>query len=285
MSLPKFGICSPQRIFQKGFLKPVSLGVVSDKNGFNPEAEVNEIVESNIKIIKWIRLPKRFSEKEVIDFLEKMIRDDIKGSKHHQQGVELVKYAKDFHKYFTKYYSKVFDFHEKQNDETRKFLFNLSHMFLRSDFPPSFVRTFSFSLLTDIRFNNVYDAMIRHEKLSVINYRNNNVKFKRICDDHNKWVSPLVDIGENIWNKRIGLLWHIEFCNSKSLKEVFKPKDFKLNSIDHEFFFKTVNEIQKETEQLRRMAANLDKRAFATIDKGDEATKNMFNHVVNILAS
>jgi hypothetical protein len=103
MSFPKFGICSPPRIFQKGFLKPVSLGVVSEKNEFNPESEVNEIVESNIKIVKWIRLPKRYSEKEVIGFLEKMIRDDIKGNKYHQQGLELVKYAKDFRKYFAKY--------------------------------------------------------------------------------------------------------------------------------------------------------------------------------------
>jgi hypothetical protein len=127
--------------------------------------------------------------------------------------------------------------------------------------------------------------MIQHEKLSLMKYRNNDVKFKRMCNNHNKWVKPLVDVGEKIGNKRIGLLWHIEFCNSKGLKEVFKPKDFKLSPIDHDFFFQTLTEIQNETEQLRKMAANLDKRAFGTIQRGDEVTTNMFNHVVNILAS
>ena len=171
---------SGEKIFRNDVFKPISLSLLPEKPDMRiEEADIASVVEDNIRILNSIRIPDRFDSKTLASFLEKMIREDLEKDPLHKEAVELNKYAKDFHTYMREYFNKVFDFQKKLKEDLFKYVFAASNFYLRSDFPPSFARTLTFSLLTECRFIDIYDEMIRRERIQLITNYNNRKRFER----------------------------------------------------------------------------------------------------------
>lgn len=279
-------VISGERIFRNDVFKPISLSLLTEK----PDKQVGEtdiasIVDANIKILDSIRIPDRFDRRTLAGFLEKTVREDLEKDSLHKEAVELNKYAKDFHTYMRKYFDKVFDFQGKLKEDLLKHVFATSNVYLRSDFPPSFARTLSFSLLTECRFIDIFDMMIRHERVDLIANYNNRKRFERICNVHNNWTDPLDSVMDKIIEMRIGLIWYVDFAHSKTLDEIFKPKNFKKSLIDEEYFFGVLVNIQRETGQFRRALANLSKKTFTIFPSRKDPTVDMLCSVMETMSS
>ena len=65
-------------------------------------------------------------------------------------------------------------------------------MFLNSDLPLSFINVVSDSLLAEIDCIDIFDREIKREWLDLIKYRSNVTKFKRVCENHNRWVDAFI---------------------------------------------------------------------------------------------
>jgi len=280
------GVISGEKVFRNDVFKPISLDLLKQKPDVQiEETDIESVVNDNIRILDLIRLPERFDRKAIVTFLEDLIRKDFENDPLHKQAVELDKYAKDFHRYMQRYFDKIFDYHNKLKEDLLGYVFGASNFYLKSDFPPSFARTLTFSLLTECRFIDLYNRKIRRERLALITNYNNRTKFKRVCDIHNSWVDPLSSAIERITEMRVGLIWYVDFTHSKTLEEIFKPKKLKKSLLDEEYFFGMLVNIQRETYQFRRALVNLSKETFSTFPSREDPTVNMLCSVMETMSS
>jgi len=280
------GVISAEKIFRNDVFKPVSLGFLTQKPDIQiEETDIAAVVEDNIRILDSIRLPSHFDRETLANFLERIIKEDLEKDPLHKQSAELNKYAKDFRNHMRQYFDRIFDFHEKLKGDISKYVFATSNIFLKSDFPPSFARTLTFSLLTECRFIDIYDLTIRREHLALITNYNDLKKFKRLCDAHNRWVEPFDSAINKIIETRIGLIWYADFTHSKTLEEIFKPKAFKKSLLDEEYFFGMLVDLQRQTDQFRRALTTLSKETFAISPSREDPTVDMLCSIMETMGS
>jgi len=266
MSPANLGAISTEKIFRNDVFKPVSLGFLKKEPDIQTkareQADIASIVEDNLRILDSIRLPSHFDRETLAEFLERTIREDLEKDPLHKESVELDKYAKDFRKYMQQYFARIFEFHEKLKEDKLKYVFAASNIFLKSNFPPSFARTLTISILTECRFIDIYNMKMRRERLAFINYYNDRKKFNRLCDAHNHWVNPFDSAINKTDEIRVGLIWYVDFTHSKTLEEIFKPKALDKSLLQDEYFFGTLIELQRQTDQFRQALTDLSKENF-----------------------
>jgi len=280
------GAISTEKILRNDVLKPVSLGLLRQKPSIQTEKnDIESVVEENIRMLDSIRLPTHFERETLANFLEKMIRKDLAKDPLHKQAVELNKYAKDFRTYMRQYFDKIFGFNSRWKEDLLKHVFATSHIYLKSDFPPSFARTLTFSLLTECRFFDIYNMKIRREHLALMTYYNNARKFNRLCDNHNLWVDPLDSAINKMDEMRIGLIWYVDFIHSKTLEEIFEPKVLKKSLLDEEYFFGMLVGLQQQTYRFRQALTNLSKETFAISISRKDPTVDMLCGIMETMGS
>lgn len=277
---------SAERIFRNDVFKPVSLGLLTQKPDIKiEETDIAPVIEDNVRILDSIRLPSHFDRNTLAKFLDQLIRKELEKDTLHKQAVQLNKYAKDFRTYMRQYFDRIFDFHENLKKDLVNNVFGASHSYLKSDFPPSFARTFTFSLLTECRFIDIFNMRIRRERLALRTYYNNRKKFRNLCDAHNIWVDPLDSLISKIDETRVGLIWYVEFTHSKTLEEIFKPKPLKKSLLDEEYFFGMLVSLQQQTYQFRQELTKLSKETFAISTSRKNSTVDMLCSIMETMAS
>jgi len=286
MLSPSFGAISTEKILRNDVFQPVSLGIEREKLEKSiDKTEISSIINDNLKILHSIKVPNHFNQEILASFLEKMIKKEIEKDLLHKQAVELNKYANDFRTYMHQYFDKIFKYHEQLKEDLVRQVFVTSNEYIKSDLPASFARTLTLSLFTECKFVDIYNAKIRRERLSLITYYNDHQKFKRVVDNHNAWVDPLDSMLTNIDETRIGILWYVDFSNSQTIEEIFKPKILKKSLLDEEYFFEALIDLQRNTDQMRKALASLSRETFAVSPSRDDSTVDMLCSVMEILGS
>jgi len=280
-----FGAISTEKIVRSDLLKPVSFGILQKKSEIKIDeaAEIASVIEENMKLLDTIKIPDHFDRETLRKFFELKIKKNLEEDPLHKQSVRLGKYAEDFRHYMRRYFDEIFDFHEKLKKDRFDYVFAASNLYLRSDFPPSFERTLTLSLLSECRFIDIYDTRLRHEYLGFVTAYNDHKKFERLCDAHNQWGDPIESMIDNIDKTRVGLVWYVEFTQSEKLEDIFKPKTLRGSLLDQEYFFGVLVDLQKQTEQFRRELVRLGKEAFIISPSREDPTVDMFCGIMDAM--
>ena len=286
MLSPPFGAIPTGKILRNDVFEPVSLGIQKENlQKTVDKTDISWIVNDNLKILDSIRVPSSLDGKILASLLEKMIKREVEKDPLHKEAVEINKYANDIRVYMQKYFAKIFEFDVKLKEDLAKHAFAASNDYIKSDLPASFARTLTLSLFTECKFIDVFDAKIRREQLSLITYYNDWQKFKRVVESHNAWVDPLDALIDNIDSTRVGLIWYVDFCNSKTIDQIFIPKTLKKSFLDQEYFFGILVDLQRKTDKMRQALASLTRETFATSPSREDPTVDMLCSIMEILGS
>lgn len=156
--------------------------------------------------------------------------------------------------------------------------------YVKSDMPPSYIRALTLSYLTECKYFEVFDHCIRHERLKLITVRHNRPKFKRVCDEHNRWVDFLHSLLDPMIDSRMKLIWYVDLNNCKTVKEAFKIKELRKANLNKEHFFGLLVDMQRKTEKLRKALVEMDRETFlVTVDRKDP-TVNLLCDVMEIMS-
>src|SRR4030067_1992087 len=205
---------------------------------FDPEVEVKLDVETtisdNLEILSKIPLPSHINKSDLENRIKEMAKESFDTNPMFKEASKLSKYANDFQKFFSLYFQKVFDFHERIITQLQQNLLINSNIFMQSDLPPAFLKELNLSTITEIKTVQLVDKRLRHERSALFGAKDNNIKFGRICQSHNQWVKPLIEKLEEMSTARVSLVWYLDFQNSKDINEIFKSKIIYEEKLDKE---------------------------------------------------
>jgi len=262
-----------------GFMKPLTDEIVAK------QSETSTLIADNLKILETIPLPDSFDLEEVRKVLENKIKIDIEKDPLRSIASNLSKYANNFYEKMESYFEGIFDFDNQLRERKRSDVFSVSKEYLMSDLPASYVEVLSSSLLTEIKFLDLFDYTVRRERLKLRVVRHNNKKFKRICDGHNSWIDKLNPFHNSMVDSRIRLLWYVDFHNCKTAEEAFEFKVLKKSLIDKETFFSNILELHGRTDQFRKALIELNKHVFHVSSSRDDSTVNLLCNSVELMNS
>lgn len=239
---------------------------------------ISETVEINLDLLNEIPLPKNLDREELREFFKKEIRSDLEKDVSFEKSVELRKYAKNMYEFMDSYFREVFDYNEQRKKELFIDMFCVSKMFLNSDLPMTFSGSVEDSILVDIDYIEIFAKKISQERLSLLRNRNNQTKFKRVCDSHNMWVDRVHETLAQMEHDRVKLIWYVDFNNSASLNEIFKDKTIKMRLVDKEILFDFINALRNQVHQMEELNASMiELHSFLPfeIDDGTKAIRNI----------
>jgi len=245
---------------------------------------VSAVIKSNIKLLEEVPLTHRLSRGDIKNFLEHKIRKDLYEDPIFEKAIELSRYTRNMLKYMDSYFKEIFTFHEKVKKELYVEIFHVSKMFLNSDLPLSFINVVSDSLLAEIDCIDIFDREIKREWLDLIKYRSNVTKFKRVCENHNRWVDAFIKAKARMEKARIKLIWYIDFNNSENVHEIFKDKQIRIKLLDRIVLIKLIDELRKcvhQMEELNNSKIDINSvfQSYRDYKQKDEGTKTLLRMI------
>jgi hypothetical protein len=120
-----------------------------------------------------------------------------------------------------KYFEKIYTLNEEKKEKNTCTLLAFSKLFLNSNLREDFFKTISNSYLVENDFLDMFDRKIKEEYLKLLSYKNNRVKFVRVCEKHNQWVQKFADKKMLIGQNRTKLIWYVKINNVDRLEECF----------------------------------------------------------------
>lgn len=266
-------------------LQPSSLGFmkeISDEE-VAKQSEISTVIADNLKILKTIPLPHHIQFEEISKILETITENEMKEDPLHKLSLKLSQYANNFFQKMESYFNGIFDFDKRLKERRLSGVFALSKEYLMSDLPSSYIKTLSSSFLTEIKFLDLFDYIIRRERLRLRVVRNNYIKFKRICDAHNSWIDNLDSLHDSMIDSRTKLLWYVDIQNCGTTEEAFEVKELRKSNVDEETFFGYLIDLQKRTEQFRKTLGSMNKEVFRINLERKDSTVNLLCNVVEII--
>jgi len=276
---------------QPVILDPVDLILRNDviKNvSFKPtkqeiKLDIHTVIKENIEILNKIPLPEKMRKTEVEKLIERIIKEDLEKDPLFQISIKLTEYANDFYKKSTLFFSKIFDYHKEVLKRLDNSLFHYSTLFLDSDLPPLVLKSFALSVITEMKMVKIIDYRMHRERLHFIGIRNNFVKFDRACEMHNKWISSITETGDRMEDDRIALLWYLDFQNSESIEQIFKPKFITKKNLDEEKFYGLLLNLQRSTQKLRKILITEGKENFFAPTPAENPTLKLFANSAQLI--
>ena len=280
------GALPSSSVLRNDILKPTSLGFMKEmsEEQVTRETELSTIINDNLDVLKTVTLPDHLEFNEISKLLQKMIKEDIKKDPLHDVAVKLTNYAQNFFEKMELYFEAIYDYDSKVCERLKSSLFSNAKEYVGSDMPPSYLRALTSSYLTQCKYFEVYNHHIRYERLKLISVRNNRVKFKRVCDGHNRWVDLLHSFLDPMIDSRMKLIWYVDLSNCRTVKEAFKIKELRKSNLDDEHFFGLLVDLQRKTEKLRKPLINMNREPFlVTLDRKDP-TVNLLCNVMELMS-
>jgi hypothetical protein len=239
---------------------------------------VSGIVEINLDLLNEIPLPKNWELEALKEFFTNQIKSDLEKDVLFEKSVEISKYAKNMYESMDSYFKEIFDYYEQQQKELSLNMFCVSKMFLNSDLPMSFLRSIEDSMLAEKDYVEIYVKKIRHERLSLLRYRNNRTKFQRVCDSHNTWVNRLENRLAEMERGRVKLIWYVDFNNSVSFGDIFKDKIVKISFLEKQILLDLIKALQDQVHEMEKL--NISMTEFSSflpfeIDDGTRAIRKI----------
>jgi hypothetical protein len=242
-----------------------------------------KLIKENMDTLEKVRIPKRFEKSKIKEILEKKIKTDLSEDPFNKRIIKLMKYASNFFEKHTLYFELIFDFHKDLAKRLNSNILFTSRTYLISELPSSFEKTISLSFMTQLKMLKILDARIHHERMELIAVRKNRVKFDRICESHNRWVQPLLDSLDDMIENRTRLIWFLDFNESKTLSEIFKPKAY-ISAFDREEYFLLITLLQKSVDTLRSLLIKTDVEHYVDPEETEHPTTELYAHMAQVFA-
>lgn len=232
-----------------------------------------EVIESNLDLLDEVPLAKHLNKEKLREFFEKQIKSDLEKDPLFEKSVEISKYARNMYELMDSYFGEIFDYYQQQQKRLSLDLFSLSKMFLNSDLPMPFATSLENSILAEKDYIEIYVRKIREERLSLMRYRNNRLKFQRVCDSHNRWVNRFWERLDAMDRERVKLIWYFDFNNSRSLNEIFKDKFIKTSLLDKQILSNFLNLLLNQVYEVEKLNASMMKPSSFLPFEFDDGTR------------
>lgn len=267
----------PDLTERKGLVRNIFF---EQKEETSPE---EEIMKDNLDILKHIQLPERFRQSDVEEFLERKVKKDLENP-FHQLVLKIQKYVSDFHNKHSLYFATIFDLHDKMAEMLQHRTLFTAQIYIISELPSSFQKTVALSFMTELKLLGLVNTRMRQERVRFLGARSNDVKFDRLCEAHNRWINPLLDITDDMIDKRTRLLWYLEFNGSRTLSELFKLKPYKMSDYDSETYYSHIKLLQRSVESLRSLLLKYDRKRFVESFDNENPTTELFAGMAQVIA-
>lgn len=214
---------------------------------------ISETIETNLSLLDEVPLPRNLSRDDLREFFKKDIESDLKQDPLFEKAVEIGRYSKNMLDKMGSYFKEIFGFHEKLKQGLYSEIFYVSKMFLNSNLPLSFAKAIKDSTLVEKDYVDIFDREIRREQRDLLRNRSNKPKFEKVCDSHNAWIKAFQETQRKIGRERTKLIWYVDFNNSTTLDEVFKPKFIRTNLLDKAILQDFTCSLQKHAQEMERL--------------------------------
>lgn len=249
------------------------------------ETEVSTIIDDNLKILRTLTMPKQLDLKEVSDFLRKTIKDEVEKDPLHEVSVRLTKYAQDFFMKMEKYFAEIYNFESHGRENLVARVFANTKEFVVSDVPSSYIRELTLSFFTQKKYSEMFVYRIQREQIRLITVRHDMQKFKKVCEEHNKWVDLLHSKLIPMVEARCRLAWYVDLQNSQKVEDLFKIKKLKRSNLDEANYFLMLMELSHATEHFRSELMRLDRERYATLATREDPTVDLLCSAVEYFDS
>jgi hypothetical protein len=244
------------------------------------QSAITETIESNLKLLDELPPIKTLKIEDIKTQFRK-IYCALQKDKIFEKEVEISGYKKSLNLHLNSYFSQIFKHHENRRKQINTNLFDLCRLYFNSDLPLTFLKVFETAEYLHKDYLDILDRIISREQIKLITYRNNRLKFEKICQQHNKWVTPFDERFDKIESLRIKLIWYVDFCNCKTIDDILKKKEIKISNIDLQALkdlMKDLDTLNKETEALIE-----PKLEFKPKHSADDNSANVIKKIVTLL--
>lgn len=277
LSLGEMEKASIPKIIHNGTSLPLQFGTIN-KDFEDFKTAVSKVIESNLSLLDETPLPKNLKKEELKKYFRNQIKSDLQKDPLFEKSVKLGEYTKNMYEKMDSYFKEIFDYYEERQKELSSDIFCVSKMFLNSDLPMPFLSSIENSLLAEKDYIQIYTKRIRNERLSLLRYRNNQLKFQRVCDSHNIWAARFRNELIELERLRIKLIWYVDFNNSANLNEIFEDKIIRMRLLDAPIFFDFIDKLENQVYKMEKLNASMaEPSSFLPleIDDGTRAIRNM----------
>jgi hypothetical protein len=277
LSLGEMEKASLPKIIHNGTSFPLQFGTIN-KDFEDFKTAISKVIESNLSLLDETPLPKNLKIEELKKYFRNKIKSELQKDSLFEKAIELSAYTKNMYEKMDSYFKEIFDYYEERQKELSSDIFCVSKMFLNSDLPMPFLRSIEDSLLAEKDYIQIYTKRIRNERLSLLRYRNNQSKFKRVCDSHNTWAVKFGNELVELERLRIKLIWYVDFNNSANLNEIFEDKIIKMRLLDASILIDFIHKLENQVYKMEKLNVSMaEPSSFLPleIDDGTRAIRNM----------
>lgn len=214
-----------------------------------------ETVEENLSLLDELPPLKNFQIEDLKKHMRKMVEDNLKQDPVFEKSVEIDRYVNDIWKYAESYFREIFEYHENVKKGLDSEIFDVCRMFFNSDLPLLFLTTIEDAMLIQKDYLSTYDKLIRKERSQLLFSRTNRKKFERLCDTHNRWITPFTERMEKLERMRIKLFWYVDFCNSATVDEIFHVKTIRSSTVDMKIIQGYIDDLRKQIKEIETLIA------------------------------
>ena len=277
LSLGEMEKASLPKIIHNGTSLPLQFGTIN-KDFEDFKTAISKVIENNLSLLDEIPLPKNLKIEKLRERFRNQIKSDLQKDTLFEKAVELRGYAENMYEKMDSYFREIFDYYEERQKNLSSDIFCASKMFLNSDLPMPFLRSIEDSLLAEKDYIQIYTKRIHNERLSLLRYLNNLLKFKRVCDSHNIWAAKFRNELIELERLRIKLIWYVDFNNSANLNEIFEDKIIRMRLLDASILFDFIDKLENQVYKMEKLNASMaEPSSFLPleIDDGTRAIRNM----------
>ena len=277
LSIGEMEKASLPRIIHDGTSFPLQFDTVN-KEFEDFQTAISKVIENNLSLLDEIPLPKNLKIEKLRERFRNQITSDLQKDTLFEKAVELRGYAENMYEKMDSYFREIFDYYEERQKNLSSDIFCASKMFLNSDLLMPFLRSIEDSLLAEKDYIQIYTKRIHNERLSLLRYRNNLLKFKRVCDSHNIWAAKFRNELVELERLRIKLIWYVDFNSSANLNEIFEDKIIRMRLLDASILFDFIDKLENQVYKMEKLNASMaEPSSFLPleIDDGTRAIRNM----------
>jgi hypothetical protein len=218
---------------------------------------------------------------DVKEYLKIKIKKSLQEDKVFEKQVEITKYTKSLNQHLSGYFTNIFEHHKKLKHRFDGTIKSYYLLYFLSDLPLSVLKILENAEMVQKDYIDIYDKKVQSEKVKLIGFLNNRVKFQRICDEHNGWMKPFNERLDRIESLTVKIVWYIDFCNCNSVEEILKRKEILSSKIDAS----ALKEMLSELDTLNKEIENLirPKLEFKAMINTDDSTSNALLKIFSLL--